>query len=365
MRSLGMGAFFPARIITTAIVLALLYSAPALGRDAHGQRGPERGDGKYMTLSLNNVAYIIDPELNDLTALARSDAAVYLMRNGERTYLGDIDLSAPDVGADVIVLDANFDGRPEFLLKFDSSDTNQYYYLVDDTGTHLGESLFGDPDMEFCNPTFQSATRTITAWDRSGGLSSYTLYKFRNDRYVLSEETELVYEASRLMLERRTEYLGPDKTRATLRYYGDAANKPVRLRVVSKTPLYAQADDETPSGKHLNKGETVVVVDAAVGEGGHMLKVGSARGRGADWAPEEAFLVRTAQEAFLAAAPGSEDAAPDNLSAPYIPMNTELPVLAARQNRGQTWLEVYFLEGDVSGWVREAETMPVALPEAL
>lgn len=360
-----MGAFFPARIITTAIVLALLYSAPASGRDTRAQREPERGDGKYMTLSLNNVAYIINPDLDDWTALIRSDAAVYLSRGGERTYLGDIDLNNPDVGADVIVLDANFDGRPEFLLKFDSSDTNQYYYLVDETGTHLGESLFGDPDMEFCNPTFQSATRTITAWDRSGGLSSYTLYKFHNGRYALSEETEPVYEASRLMLERRIEYPGPDKTRAALRYYGDAANKPVKLRVVSKTPLYAQADDEAPSGKHLNKGETVIIVDAAVGEGGHMLKVSPGQNRSAYWAPEEAFLARTTQDAFLAAAPGSEEAAPDNLSAPYIPADTELPVLAARQSRGQTWLEVYFLEGDVSGWIREAETTPVALPEAL
>ena len=360
-----MGAFFPARIITTAIVLALLYSAPALGRDAHSQRGPERGDGKYMTLSLNNVAYIIDPELNDWAALTRSDAAVHLMRGDERIYLGDIDLSTPDVGADVIVLDANFDGRPEFLLKFDSSDTNQYYYLVDENGAHLGESLFGDPDMEFCNPTFQSATRTITAWDRSGGLASYTLYKFRNGRYVLSEETEPVYEASRLMLERRIEYLGPDKTRVTLRYYGDAANKPVRLRVVSKAPLYSQADDEAPSGKHLDKGETAVIVDASVGQGGHMLQASAARGRSSGWTPEEAFLVRVTQDAFLAAAPGSEEAATDNLSAPYIPVDTELPVLAARQSRGQTWLEVYFLEGDVSGWVREGETMPVALPEPL
>ena len=360
-----MGTFFPARIIITAIVLALLSSAPALGRDARAQREPERGDGKYMTLSLNKVAYIINPGLDDLTALTRSDAAVYLLRGGEPTYLGDIDLTNPDVGADVIVLDANFDGRPEFLLKFDSSDTNQYYYLVDETGTSLGESLFGDPDMEFCNPTFQSATRTITAWDRSGGLSSYALYKFRNGRYALSEETEPVYEASRLMLERRIEYTGPDKTRATLRYYGDAANKPVRLRVVSKTPLYVQADDEAPSGKHLNKGDTMVIVDAAVGQDGHMLKVSSGRGRNADWAPEEAFLVRTTQDAFLAAAPGSEEAAPDNLSAPYIPADTELPVLAARQSRSQTWLEVYFLEGDVTGWVRETETAPVALPEAL
>ena len=164
------------------------------------------------------------------------------------------------------------------------------------------------------------------------------------------------------MLERRIEYLGPDKTRANLRYYGDTANKPVRLRVVNKAPLYTQAEDEIPSDKHLNKGQTVVIVDAAVGEGGHMLKVG---GRYEGWTPEEAFLVRTAQEAFLAAAPGSEETAPDNLSAPYIPVDTELPVLAARQSRGQTWLEVYFLEGDVSGWVREAETVPVALPETL
>ena len=122
-----MGAFFPARIIITAIVLALLYSAPASGRDSRAQREPERGDGKYMSLSLNNVAYIINPDLDDWTALIRSDAAVYLSRGNERTYLGDIDLDNPDVGADVIVLDADFDGRPEFLLKFDSSDTNQYY----------------------------------------------------------------------------------------------------------------------------------------------------------------------------------------------------------------------------------------------
>ncbi len=362
-----MGFFFPARIIMTALLAALLCAAPALGRDAQShdqaQRQPERGDGTYMTLSLNNVSYIIDPQLKDLAALTRSDASVYFSRGDDRVYLGDIDLNSPGVGADVIVLDANFDGRPEFLLKFDNSDTNQYYYLVDDTGTHLGEALFGDPEMEFCNPTFQSATRSITAWDRSGGLASYALYKFRNGHYFLSEETEPVYEASRLMLERRTEYLGPEKTRSTLRYYGDAANRPVRLRVVSKAPLYVQADDEAPSGKYVQAGEAVVVMDAAVGEGGHMLKVGSGRGRAEGWAPEEAFLVRLTQNAFLAAGPGSQDAAPENLSAPSIPANTELPVRAARQSRGETWLEVYYLEGDAAGWIRASETTPAPLPE--
>ena len=375
VRFSGMGVFFPARIITAAMLVAmlvaLLCAGPALGRDAQSQgqgqtqdqRQPERGDGTYMTLSLNNVSYIIDPQLKDLAALTRSDASVYFSRGDERVYLGDIDVNSPGAGADVIVLDANFDGRPEFLLKFDSSDTNQYYYLVDDTGTHLGEALFGDPEMEFCNPTFQSATRSITAWDRSSGLASYALYKFHKGRYALSEETEPVYEASRLMLERRTEYLGPEKTRSTLRYYGDTTNKPVRLRVVSKAPLYAQADDEAPSGKYVQTGETVVVMDAAVGEGGHMLKVGSGRGRAEGWVPEEAFLVRLTQNAFLAAGPGSQDAAPENLSAPSIPANTELPVRAARQSRGETWLEVYYLEGDAAGWIRASETTPAPLPE--
>ena len=344
--------------------MALLFFAPAQGRENTSQREPERGDGEYITLLLDNVSYIIDPTLNDLTALTRSGAGVYLTRDGERVYLGDIDLNNPGMGADVIVLDADFDGQPEFLLKFDSSDTNQYYYLVDKTGLPLGEKLFGDPEMEFSNPTFQTATRSITAWDRSGGLSSYALYKFRNGQYFLSEETEPVYEASRLVLERRIEYIGPDKTRSTLRYYGDTANKPVKLRVVSEAPLYEQADAEAPSDKRLNKGETTVVIDAAEGEGGHMLSIRRPQGRTAAWTPEETFLVHTTKDAFLAASPDSADPTPDNLSAPYIPVDTDLPVLAARKGRdGQVWLEVYFLEGDVSGWVREAETAPVPLPQ--
>lgn len=355
-----MGIFFPARIISAALLAALLLSSPGRALGESGPREPERGDGEYISLSLNEVMYIINPERSDWASLVRSGSGVYLSRNGERTYLGDIDLDNPGAGADVIVLDADFDGRPEFLLKFDSSDTNQYYYLVDETGAPLGEKLFGDPNMELCNPTFQTATRTITAWDRSGGLATYALYKFRNGQYFLSEETEPIYEASRLLLERRIEYLSADKTRASVRYYGDAANKPVKLRTVSKVPLYEQADDEAPSGKFLNKGDTVVIMDAAMGESGHMLKV---RGRHEGWAPEEAFLVRAIADAFLAAAPGSEDPAPGNLSAPYIPVDTELPVLAARKIKtDQVWLKVYFLEGDATGWVRESETTAVPLP---
>ena len=91
-----MGVFFPARIITAAMLVAmlvaLLCAGPALGRDAQSQgqgqtqdqRQPERGDGTYMTLSLNNVSYIIDPQLKDLAALTRSDASVYFSRGDER-----------------------------------------------------------------------------------------------------------------------------------------------------------------------------------------------------------------------------------------------------------------------------------------
>ena len=355
-----MGMSFPARIISAALFAALLVSSPGRALAESGPREPERGDGEYISLSLNEVMYIINPERSDWASLVRSGSSVYLSRGNERVYLGDISIDNPG-GADVIVLDADFNGRPEFLLKFDSSDTNQYYYLVDETGAPLGEKLFGDPNMELCNPTFQTATRTITAWDRSGGLASYSLYKFRNGQYFLNEETEPVYEASRLMLERRIEYPGTDKTRSSVRYYGDATNKPVKLRTVSKVSLYAQPDDETPSGKHLNKGDVVTVMDAAVGEGGHMLKV---RGRHDGWAPEEAFLVRTVQDAFLAAGPGSSEPAPGNLSGPYIPADTELPVLAARKTKAdQTWLEVYFLEGDATGWVRETETTAAPLPK--
>ncbi len=358
-----MGTPFPTRIFGAALFAALLIASPTRVAAEAGPRAPERGDGEYITLSLNEVMYVINPERSDWASLVRSGSGVYLSRGNERTYLGDIDLDTPGAGADIIVLDADFDGRPEFLLKFDSSDTNQYYYLVDEKGAPLGEKLFGDPDMELCNPTFQTATRTITAWDRSGGLATYSLYKFRNGQYFLSEETEPVYEASRLMLERRIEFPGPDKTRTTLRYYGDTTNKPVRLRTVSKTPLYALADDEAPSGKHLNQGDMVIITDAAVGEAGHMLKVHGPQSRTEGWAPEEAFLVRTVQDAFLAGKPGSLDPAPGNLSGPYIPTDTELPVRGERKSRdGQTWLEVYFLEGDASGWVREAETISVLVP---
>ena len=90
------------------------------------------------------------------------------------------------------------------------------------------------------------------------------------------------------------------------------------------------------------------------------------RGRNADWAPEEAFLVRTTKDAFLAAGPDSLEAAPGNLSKPYIPMDTELPVLTARKGRGGlAWLEVYFLEGDARGWIKESEVAPAPLPKEL
>ena len=354
-----MGMSFPTRIISAALLTALLLSLPGRALAESG-REPEQGDGKYITLSLDNVQYVIASDSDSWTSLERSGPKVYLRKSDERVYLGNIDIDNPG-GSDVIVLDADFDGQPEFLLKFDSSDTNQYYYMVGENGAPLGEKLFGDPNMELCNPTFQTATRTITAWDRSGGLATYALYKFRNGQYFLSEETEPIYEASRLMLERRIEYLNADKIRSSVRYYGDTANKPVKLRTVSKVSLYEQADDETPLNKSLTPGDVVTITDAAVGGGGHMLKV---RGRHEGWAPEEAFLVRTVQDAFLAAAPGSSEPTPENLSGPYIPVDTELPVLAARKIKAdQTWLEVYFLEGDATGWVREDEAAAVPLPE--
>ena len=360
-----MGMPFLTRTAAMALCLAFCLALPRGAWPDSGPREPAQGDGLYFSLPLEDTMYVIASDQHNWTALLRSGPAIFFVRNDERTYLGDIDLSNPG-GPDVVVLDANFDGRPEFMLKFDSSDTNQYYYLVDEHGAALGENLFGDPDMEFCNPTFQTTTRSITAWDRSGGLATYSLYKFRNGRYFLSEETEPIYEASCLMLERHIEYLGPDKTRSTVRYYGDMSGKAVKLRTVSKVSLRAKADAETPTNQHLNRGDLVIITDAAVGMSGHMLKVRRQQGRLEGWAPEEAFLVRTTKDAFLAAGPDSLEAAPGNLSKPYIPMDTELPVLTARKGRGGlAWLEVYFLEGDARGWIKESEVAPAPLPKEL
>jgi hypothetical protein len=355
---------FPARAIIAALCIVLLFSLTGRVSAKDSFKTSPRCDGEYITFPKDNTSITIALDPSGKTSVMRSGAGIYHIREDERVHLNDIDLDTPESGADIIVLDIDFDGRPEFLLKFDSSGTNQYYFLVDETGAPLCEKLFNDPNMEFSNPTFQTATRTITAWDRSGGLATYSLYKFRSGQYFLSEETEPIYEASRLMLERRIEHLTPEKTRSTVRYYGDMTNKPVKLRTISKTPLYAHADDEMPSGKYLNKGEVVIIIDAAVGECGHMLHVRGQQSRVSGWAPEEAFLVRTTQDTFLAAAPGSTDPVPNNLSGPYIPAYTELPMLTERKDRhGQIWLEVYFLEGDISGWVLGSETMPVPLPE--
>lgn len=354
-------SFFPARGLAVIFFTVALFFAPAGANAGPDRRAAEHGDGEYVTFPEDNtqISMAFDPSGHSF--LERSGSGVYLLRDGERIYLGDIDLRNPG-GADVIVFDADFDGRPEFMLKFDSSDPNQYYYLVDETGASLGETLFGDAEMEFANPTFQAATRSLTLWDRSGGLATYQIYKFRNGAYTLKEETEPIYEASRLLLERRIEPLGEDKSRATVRYYGDLESKPVRLRVMSKVFLYEQADAEKPTRKNLAEGAVVVVLDAAEGNAGHMLKV--SQGGLAGWAPEEAFLVHTLQDCLLVATPGSKEPAPGNLSDDQIPQGTDLPVLEARKGPGgQTWLKVYFLEGDVFGWVSATDVFAVPLPE--
>ncbi len=353
-------SFFPARSLAVIFFIAAVLFAPYAGRAESDRREAERGDGEYISFPGDNAQIAIAFDPSGRSFVERSGSEVYLLRSGERVYLGDIDLKNPG-GADVIVFDADFDGRPEFLLKFDSSDPNQYYYLVDDSGASLGEALFGDPEMEFSNPTFQAATRTLTLWDRSGGLASYQIYKFRKGAYVLEEETEPIYEASRMLLERRIEHLGGDKTRASVRYYGDLDNKPVRLRVISKAFLYEQADAEEPSRRSLERGGFVIVIDAGEGNAGHMLKV--AQGRLSGWVPEEAFLVRTLRDCLLVASPGSKEPVAGNLSDGHIPKDTDLPVLALRKAKdGSAWLQVYFLEGDVSGWVSEADTDAVPLP---
>ncbi len=164
-----------------------------------------------------------------------------------------------------------------------------------------------------------------------------------------------------MLLERRIEHLGGDKTRASVRYYGDLDNKPVRLRVISKVFLYEQADAEKPSRKSLERGGFVTVIDAGEGNAGHMLKV--AQGRLSGWAPEEAFLVHTLRDCLLVASPGAKEPVSGNLSNGHIPKDTDLPVLMTRPAKdGGVWLQVYFLESDVSGWVREDDTDAVPLP---
>ncbi len=328
-----------------------------------------QGDGEYIFLETDNVPQAISLDPSGNTRLVRYRKEVWLLRvnelqEEERIFLGKVDLRNPEA-AEVIVLDADYDGRPEFLLKFDSSNPNQFYCLVDENGEPLGEALFNDPYMEFANPTFQASTHTLTAWDRSGGLATYIIYKYRSGQYLLTEETEIMYEASRLILERRTQYLGNGKTRENVRAYGDMDNKPVRLSVAAKVRLFAQPEDEEPSRHTLSAGQSIIVTDAAVGPNGHRLKVQQPNSGVSGWVPEEAFLILLTEDSFLAAAPGSSEPAPGNLSGPYIPADTEVALLGVRQAQdGQVWCKVYYLEGDVTGWIKKSETTAVELPES-
>lgn len=330
--------------------------------------GYAQGDGEYLYLEAGEPkSFNLDPDGN--LRLLKLRKEIWLLRldeqqSEERIFLGKVDPRSPEA-AEVIVLDANFDGRPEFLLKFDGSKPNQFYCLVNERGEPLGEALFADPDMEFANPTFQSSSRTLTAWDRSGGAAAFTAYKFRNGRYQLTEETEIIYEVSRLVLERLIRYQADGKSRTSVRMYGDVENKPVRLRSAGKTPLFAQPGDETPTRRILPAGQSVLVVDAAVGPDGHRLKIRRPDDGLTGWTPEEAFLILVTDDCFLAEAPGSDQPVQNNLNEPYIPAYTELPLLNARKAKdGQVWYKVYYLEGDVTGWIKQAETMAVDLPES-
>lgn len=343
------------------ILLALVFCAPTKAR-AGGEAELYLESGKAVSLPS-----ILDPLR--IMRVKRVVEKIYLLRENTSILLGI--LGDPDTGngPDVIALDINFDGEPEFLLRETGGNLQSEYYLVDARGKRdMAKQLFphgttneGLGNNCFELPELNATNKTLSFRHRSGATSITETYAFREGSYSLAESTGPASEASAFLLEKRIRYTVNGKQQGhTLRLYADTSNKPVRAMLLENTPLYPdmKALNATKPALPLPAATPVTLLDIVETADGRWFRVATSEKQG--WIAERSLLA-------YAAAPINPLELPEKktLSASKRFMN---PVFAAQQallvleqhrdTKGELWARVYNSEG-LTGWVRQVELAPV------